>query len=67
MLFILVGVLGFITIAGLGFVLAGGGGNASAKTVKRAQLITGADRQSVAAPRPSPTPRTPAASSFSRP
>jgi tight adherence protein B len=49
MLFILVGVLGFITIAGLGFVLAGGGGNASAKTVKRAQLITGADRQSVAA------------------
>jgi tight adherence protein B len=49
MLFILAGVLGFITIAGLGFVLAGGGGNGSAKTLKRAQLITGGDRQAVAA------------------
>lgn len=49
MLFILAGVLGFITIAGLGFVLAGGGDSGSAKTVKRAQMITGGDRQSVAA------------------
>jgi tight adherence protein B len=49
MLFILAGVLGFITIAGLGFVLAGGGDNGSAKTVKRVQLITGGDRTSVAA------------------
>jgi tight adherence protein B len=49
MLFILAGVLGFITIAGLGFVLAGGGDGGSAKTVKRAQLITGGDRTSVAA------------------
>ncbi|MBO9559042.1 MAG: type II secretion system F family protein [Caulobacter sp.] len=49
MLIILAGVLGFITIAGLGFVLAGGGGNASAKTVKRAQVIAGGDRQAVAA------------------
>lgn len=49
MLFILAGVLGFITIAGLGFVLAGGGDNGSAKTVKRAQLIAGGDRQAVAA------------------
>lgn len=45
MLFILVGVLGFITIAGLGFVLAGGGGGGASKTVKRAQLIAGGDRQ----------------------
>ncbi|MBW8892870.1 MAG: type II secretion system F family protein [Burkholderiales bacterium] len=49
MLFILAGVLGFITIAGLGFVLAGGGDGGSAKTVKRAQLIAGGDRQVVAA------------------
>jgi tight adherence protein B len=49
MLFILAGVLGFITIAGLGFVLAGGGDGGSAKTVKRAQLITGGDRASLAA------------------
>ena len=48
MLFILAGVLGFITIAGLGFVFAGGDGG-SAKTVKRAQLIAGGDRQAVAA------------------
>uniref|UniRef100_B0SYE6 Type II secretion system protein n=1 Tax=Caulobacter sp. (strain K31) TaxID=366602 RepID=B0SYE6_CAUSK len=48
MLFIIAGVLGFITIAGLGFVLAGGDGG-SAKTVKRAQLIAGGDRQAVAA------------------
>lgn len=49
MLFILAGVLGFITIAGLGFVFAGGAGGGSAKTVKRAQLIAGGDRQNVAA------------------
>ena len=49
MLFILAGVLGFITIAGLGFVLAGGGDGGSAKTVKRAQLITGGDRAGGAA------------------
>jgi len=49
MLFILAGVLGFITIAGLGFVLAGGGDGGSAKAVKRAQLIAGGDRQTGAA------------------
>ena len=49
MLFILAGVLGFVTIAGLGFVFAGGGDNGSAKTVKRAQLIAGGDRTAVAA------------------
>ena len=48
MLFILAGVLGFITIAGLGFVFAGGDGG-SAKTVKRAQLIAGGERQTGAA------------------
>jgi tight adherence protein B len=49
MLFILAGVLGFITVAGLGFVLAGGGDGGAAKTVKRAQVIAGGDRQTVAA------------------
>ena len=39
MLFILVALLGFITIAGLGFALTSTGG-ASAKTMKRAQAIT---------------------------
>ena len=48
MLFIIAGILGFITIAGLGFVFAGGDGG-SAKTVKRAQLIAGGDRQTTAA------------------
>ena len=48
MLFILAGVLGFITIAGLGFVFAGGD-NSSAKTVKRAQIIAGGERQTAAA------------------
>ena len=48
MLFIIAGILGFITIAGLGFVFAGGDGG-SAKTVKRAQMIAGGDRTSVAA------------------
>ncbi len=50
MLFLLAGLLGFITIAGLGFVLAGGD-SGSAKTVKRAQLIAGGDRQAAAATR----------------
>jgi tight adherence protein B len=49
MMFILAGVLGFIIIASLGFVLAGGAGGGSTKTVKRAQVISGSDRQSVAA------------------
>jgi tight adherence protein B len=40
MLFVLAGVLGFITIAGLGFVFAGGD-SAQTRTVKRAQLIVG--------------------------
>ncbi|MBO9707043.1 MAG: type II secretion system F family protein [Caulobacter sp.] len=47
MLFILAGVLGFVTIACLGFVLVGGD-TATTKTVKRAQLITGAERQNAA-------------------
>ncbi len=47
MLFILAGVLGFITIAGLGFVLAGGGAGPS-KTAKQAQLLVDGDRQSAA-------------------
>ena len=49
MLPILAAILAFITIAGLGFVLAGGGDAGAAKTVKRAQLIAGGDRQVVAA------------------
>ena len=49
MMFILAGVLGFIVIASLGFVLAGGAGGGSTKTVKRAQVISGSDRQSMAA------------------
>jgi tight adherence protein B len=39
MMTILIAVLGFITVAGLGFAFAGGGGNSNAKTVKRAQAI----------------------------
>jgi tight adherence protein B len=39
MMTILIAVLGFITIAGLGFAFAGGGGSSNAKTVKRAQAI----------------------------
>jgi len=49
MLFIIAGLLGFVTIAGLGFVFAGGGDNSAAKTVKRAQLIAGGERQTAAA------------------
>jgi tight adherence protein B len=45
MLFVLAGILGFITIAGLGFAFAGGD-SASAKAAKRAQLIAkGGERQ----------------------
>ncbi|WP_425999169.1 type II secretion system F family protein [Caulobacter sp. DWR1-3-2b1] len=40
MLFVIAGVLGFITIAGLGFAFAGGDPNA-ARTAKRAQAIVG--------------------------
>ena len=48
MIFILAGVLGFITIAGLGFVFAGGD-NGSSKAVKRAQVIVGGERQTATA------------------
>ena len=45
MLFVLAGILGFITIAGLGFAFAGGD-SASAKAAKRAQIIAkGGERQ----------------------
>ncbi|MBW8859254.1 MAG: type II secretion system F family protein [Caulobacter sp.] len=47
MLFLLAGVLGFLTIAGLGFALTSGG-DGSAKAAKRAQLIAG-DRQTATA------------------
>jgi len=40
MLFVIAGILGFITIAGLGFAFAGGDQNA-ARTAKRAQAIVG--------------------------
>lgn len=48
-MFILIAVLGFITIAGLGFVLTGGGESASAKATKRAQVIVGGGERQVAA------------------
>ena len=45
MLFVLAGILGFITIAGLGFAFAGGD-SAQAKAAKRAQIIAkGGERQ----------------------
>lgn len=45
MLFVLAGILGFITIAGLGFAFAGGD-SSSAKAAKRAQMIArGGERQ----------------------
>ncbi|PTT79859.1 secretion protein F, partial [Pseudomonas sp. HMWF010] len=40
MLVVLAAILGFITIAGIGFVFAGGD-QSSARTVKRAQAIAG--------------------------
>ena len=43
MLFVLAGILGFITIAGLGFAFAGGDQNA-ARTAKRTQAILGGPR-----------------------
>jgi tight adherence protein B len=39
MTIIIVAILAFITVAGLGFVFAGGGSSSSAKTVKRTQAI----------------------------
>ncbi|MEH0199039.1 type II secretion system F family protein [Caulobacter sp. CCNWLY153] len=48
-MFILIAVLGFITIAGLGFVLTGGGESANAKASKRAQVIVGGGERQVAA------------------
>jgi tight adherence protein B len=59
MLFVIAGILGFITIAGLGFVFAGGGESGSAKTVKRAQLIAGGDRQAAAVARAKAGANTP--------
>jgi tight adherence protein B len=47
MLFILAGVLGFVTIAGLGFAFAGGDSD-SAKATKRAQLIAGGGERQAA-------------------
>lgn len=41
LLTLLIAVLGFIAIAGVGFALAGGSGSADAKTMKRAQAIVG--------------------------
>jgi len=47
MLFIIAGILGFITIAGLGFAFAGGD-SSSTKAAKRAQLIAGGGERQVA-------------------
>jgi tight adherence protein B len=47
MLFILAGILGFITIAGLGFAFAGGDSDA-VKATKRAQLIAGGGERQAA-------------------
>lgn len=47
-MFILIAVLGFITIAGLGFVLTGGGETAGAKAAKRAQVIVGGGERQAA-------------------
>lgn len=43
LLTLLIAVLGFVVIAGVGFALAGGSGSADAKTLKRAQAIVGGD------------------------
>ncbi|PXA88221.1 secretion protein F [Caulobacter sp. D4A] len=48
-MFILIAVLGFITIAGLGFVLTGGGESGGAKAAKRAQVIVGGGERQAAA------------------
>jgi tight adherence protein B len=47
MLFIIAGILGFITIAGLGFAFAGGD-NGQAKAAKRAQMIAGGGERQAA-------------------
>ena len=47
MLFILAGILGFITIAGLGFAFAGGD-SGQAKAAKRAQMIAGGGERQAA-------------------
>lgn len=47
MLFIIAGILGFITIAGLGFAFAGGD-SGSAKAAKRAQMIAGGGERQAA-------------------
>jgi len=47
MLFLLAGILGFLTIAGLGFAFVGGD-NSSAKAAKRAQLIAGGGERQAA-------------------
>lgn len=47
-MFILIAVLGFITIAGLGFVLTGGGESGGAKAAKRAQVIVGGGERQAA-------------------
>lgn len=47
MLFIIAGILGFITIAGLGFAFAGGD-SSSTKAAKRAQMIAGGGERQVA-------------------
>lgn len=47
MLFVIAGVLGFITIAGLGFAFAGGD-SSQAKVAKRAQMIAGGGERQVA-------------------
>jgi len=47
MLFVIAGVLGFITIAGLGFAFAGGD-SGQAKAAKRAQMIAGGGERQVA-------------------
>ncbi|MBU4434392.1 MAG: type II secretion system F family protein [Alphaproteobacteria bacterium] len=47
MLFVIAGILGFITIAGLGFAFAGGDQNA-ARTAKRTQAILGGPRDDTA-------------------
>lgn len=47
MLFVIAGILGFITIAGLGFAFAGGD-SGQAKAAKRAQMIAGGGERQVA-------------------
>jgi tight adherence protein B len=53
LLIVLAAVLGFITVAGLGFVLAGGDGG-QAKTAKRVQAVAGSRAEKIAAKKPQP-------------